>query len=106
MRIDEEEDEDDGFYMPPPRLSMPLEDDDNQTHRSIELPRRAVSERPYGKASRSSFESLRSSDRFADLNELGLDAYSDERGNDSFTQPEFGYGDNEIGLEEQTAVVV
>ncbi|KAI9716087.1 MAG: hypothetical protein M1812_005514 [Candelaria pacifica] len=107
MRIDEEEDdEDEGFYMAPPRLSIPLEEDDDNTQRSIELPRRAVSERPYGKPSRVSFESLRSSDRFADLNELGLDAYSDDRGDDSFNRPDFGLEDVDISLEEQTALAV
>ncbi|KAI9703268.1 MAG: hypothetical protein M1836_007834 [Candelina mexicana] len=106
MRIDEEGDEDEGFYMAPPKLSISLEDDDDHTQGSVELPRRAVSERPYGKPSRTSFESLRSSDRFADLNELGLDAYSDDRGDDSLNQPDFGYGDDDLNLEEQPAMAV
>jgi len=72
MPIDAEED-DDSFHLPPTLVSAPLEDD-AYTQRSVEVPRRAISEQPFGRLSRGSFGSVRTSDRFADTVELGLDA--------------------------------
>lgn len=66
-----DDDEDDDSLLLPPR-SAGLEDE-NITVRSIELPRRAISEQPPGRLSRGSFGSIRMSDQFADLNEIGLD---------------------------------
>lgn len=81
-----QEDWDDGPELERPRLSLPLgEDDDddslllppqsagledeNFTVRSVELGRRAHSERPYGRLSRGSLGSVRMSDVFADLHD-------------------------------------
>lgn len=85
---EEEDDDDDSFRVPPPRLSVPL-DDDTYTQDSVEVARRAISEQPYGRFSRGSFGSIRMSDRFADINELGLDAVSDIGAENSTTRPEF-----------------
>ncbi|KAI9888777.1 MAG: hypothetical protein M1814_006282 [Vezdaea aestivalis] len=89
---------------PRPRLSMPLEEDspqmlppvlseslieENTTETSIELPRRA----PLGQASRrsrGSFGSIRLSDRFVDLAELGLGGQSSLVDEDSLPVPAFG----------------
>ena len=83
-----EDDDDDSFHVPPPRFSVTL-DDDTYTQRSVEVPRRATSEQPYGRFSRGSFGSIRMSDRFADINEIGLDAVSDAGAEDSLLRPEF-----------------
>lgn len=81
----------------PPRLSLPLEDDedsfqlppegasvhvneDNLTQISVELPRRAYSEQLGGRRSRASFGSIRMSDRFAALDDFEA-ADSPEREN-------------------------
>ena len=85
---DEDDQDDDSFHVPPPRLSVPL-DDDTYTQKSIEVPRRAISEQPYGRSSRGSFGSIRMSDRFADIHELGLDAVSEVGAEDSMLRPEF-----------------
>ncbi|KFY36726.1 hypothetical protein V495_07639 [Pseudogymnoascus sp. VKM F-4514 (FW-929)] len=57
-----DEDEDDSLLLPP--YSDALLDEDNMTLRSVELPRRAVSEQPGGRLSRGSFGSIRYSDQF------------------------------------------
>lgn len=85
---EEEGDDDDSFHVPPPRFSVPL-DDDTYTQRSVEVSRRATSEQPYGRFSRGSFGSIRMSDRFADINELGLDAVSDTSAENYTTRLEF-----------------
>ncbi|KAI9668320.1 MAG: hypothetical protein M1829_005524 [Trizodia sp. TS-e1964] len=79
--------EDDSFQVPP-RLSLPLDDEDNLTVQSIEAPRRAASERP-SRLSRGSFGSLRMSDRFADLNELGFDAFSQILEDEGISFPDY-----------------
>ncbi|OBT99347.1 hypothetical protein VE01_02586 [Pseudogymnoascus verrucosus] len=56
------DDEDDSLLLPP--HSDALLDDDNMTMRSVELPRRAVSEQAGGRLSRGSFGSIRYSDQF------------------------------------------
>ncbi|OCL02758.1 hypothetical protein AOQ84DRAFT_382334 [Glonium stellatum] len=66
--------DDDSFHEAPPRQSLLPdlpEDVDNQTIQSLEAGRRAVSEDPRARFS------TRFSDRFADLNELGIDAASE-----------------------------
>ena len=80
-----EDDEEDSFHMHPPRLSLPLDDDD-YTERSIELGRRAISEQPSGRLSRGSFGTLRMSDRFGDTTELQLDAIAETSADDSVPQ--------------------
>ncbi|KFZ20732.1 hypothetical protein V502_03011 [Pseudogymnoascus sp. VKM F-4520 (FW-2644)] len=62
MAIGDNDDEDDSLLLPP--HSDALLDDDNMTMRSVELPRRAVSEQPGGRLSRGSFGSIRYSDQF------------------------------------------
>lgn len=91
---EEEDDDDDSFRMPPPRLSVPL-DDDTYTQDFVEVARRAISEQPYGRFSRGSFGSIRMSDRFADINELGFDAVSDISAENSTTRLEFDTEYNE-----------
>ncbi|KZF20506.1 hypothetical protein L228DRAFT_270573 [Xylona heveae TC161] len=66
---DDDDDDDDEPLPPPPQLSSEF-DDDNYTIQSVEQPRRAASEQPFGRLSRASFGSLRLSDRFADLDDL------------------------------------
>ena len=69
-----DDDEDDSLILPLPLpLSTELEDE-NFTVQSVEFPRRAVSEQPGELLSRGSFGSIRTSDRFADLNDMGLNA--------------------------------
>ncbi|KAI9875237.1 MAG: hypothetical protein M1830_008719 [Pleopsidium flavum] len=85
---DDDEEEDDSFHLAPPRLSEPL-DDDNRTQQSVEIPRRAISEQPGTRFARESFGIIRMSDRFADLNELDLDANSEVRSDDSIARPDF-----------------
>ena len=87
MAIDDNED---SSLSPPPRLSAPL-DEEVQTQHSVEVPRRAHSEQPFGRLSRGSFGSIRFSDRFADPNETVLEDLSDNSGDDSHFQ---GQGDS------------
>jgi len=75
IAIDEGVVEDDSFSEAPPRLSMPLEEVE-QTGRSIEIGRRAISEQPHGRLSRGSFGSIRASDRFGNISEVGLNDIS------------------------------
>jgi hypothetical protein len=82
----DEDDEEDSFLEPP--KSAGLEDEDFTGH-SIELPRRAISELPPGRLSRGSFGSVRISDAFADLNEMG----PGNNGYDSSYLPNEGYDD-------------
>ena len=80
-----DDDDDDSFHLHPPRLSAPFEEE-NYTQQSAELPRRV---NPRSRLSRRSFESIRTSDRFADINELGLGALSEDGGDESLARPEF-----------------
>jgi histone H3/H4 len=90
------DDDDDSYLLPPVRSEDPLEED-NFTQRSVEFPRRAVSEQP-GRLSRGSFGSIRTSDRYGDI---GLDlATADAYGLDSsFVQQEVydDFGSDEGG---------
>ncbi|KAK0111273.1 hypothetical protein ONS95_001645 [Cadophora gregata] len=65
----DEEDEDDSLLLPPRSAGL---EDENFTVQSVELPRRAISEQPPGRLSRGSFGSVRMSDVFADLNDVGI----------------------------------
>ena len=92
------DDDEDSLLSPPPRLSVPL-DEGMQTQRSVENPRRAYSEQPFGRLSRGSFGSLRISDRFADLHETGLEGLSYNshdvvhlQGQEGEVEPEYGNG--------------
>ncbi|KAG9243565.1 centromere kinetochore component CENP-T-domain-containing protein [Calycina marina] len=84
----EDSDEDDSLLLPPRSAGVENED---YTGYSIEIPRRAVSEQAPGRYSRGSFGSVRLSDQFANLNEAGRGhvfdssfamggAYDDENG--------------------------
>ncbi|KAI9740125.1 MAG: hypothetical protein M1818_004876 [Claussenomyces sp. TS43310] len=77
-------DEDDSLLLPP-IPSATTADDETATQRSIELPRRAVSEQP-GRLSRGSYGSTRTSDRFEDQSELRLDAAEAGGPDSSFIQ--------------------
>ena len=70
------QDDDDGFNTPP-RISVLLEDK-SQSQRSVEVPRRVVNEQSGSRLSRGSFGSVRTSDRFVDINELGLGSVSED----------------------------
>jgi histone H3/H4 len=70
LPLGEEDEEDDSLLLPPRSAGL---EDENFTVRSVELPRRAISELPPGRLSRGSFGSIRMSDQFGDLNESGLD---------------------------------
>jgi len=76
-----DEDEDDSLLLPPMR-SADFVEDDNLTQRSVELPRRAVVGQLGGRLSRGSFGSIRTSDQAGNINELGLDLLAAD-GNDS-----------------------
>jgi hypothetical protein len=108
---DQEDDFEDGPALPRPRFSLPLgdEDDDDSlieppksagledeefTARSVELPRRAISEQPLGRFSRGSFGSVRLSDVFADLNDVGGDNY------DSSYLAGGGFGNNDDPMDD------
>ncbi|KAL3420196.1 hypothetical protein PVAG01_08696 [Phlyctema vagabunda] len=65
---DEDDDDDDSLLLPTPQLAH-LEED-NFTVQSVEMPRRALNEQP-GRYARGSFGSIRLSDRFGDLNDIG-----------------------------------
>jgi histone H3/H4 len=93
LPINEDED---SFEMPAPRLSAPLEDENN-TQQSVELPRRALNEQPSNRYSRGSFGSIRTSDRFSDFNELGLGEGPEEA--DLTLGQDFG--DSEMLVDEQ-----
>ena len=62
-----DDEDDDSLLLPPQSAGL---EDENFTVRSVELPRRAISEQP-GRLSRGSFGSVRMSDQFADLNDVG-----------------------------------
>lgn len=94
MPIDDDDD-DDSFHMAAPRLSEGL-GDENYTQRSIEAPRRAISEQPANRIARDSFGILRLSDRFADINELDSDVLSDTGNNDDDAGPNFDEHDYDI----------
>ncbi|KAI9769421.1 MAG: hypothetical protein M1840_004123 [Geoglossum simile] len=94
-----DDDDDDSFHLHPPRLSAPF-DDDNYTQQSVELPRRANLEQGGGRLSRGSFGSIRTSDRFADINELGLGVLSEDGGDESLARPGFDdYEEDSVGGE-------
>lgn len=112
--LPEFEDDDDGFELQRPRLSLPIgeesdEDDDEDeslllpprsaglededfTVQSVELGRRARSEQPLSRLSRGSFGSIRMSDRFGDLSPFGLERYGD----DSSVLGPAGYDDEDM----------
>jgi histone H3/H4 len=81
-----DEDDDDSFHLPVPRLSVGLDDD--MTQGSIEIPRRAYSEQPR-------LVGGRSSDAFADLEQLGVDDYIQDRFDDSL--PPGFEADSDVG---------
>jgi hypothetical protein len=85
MNLGNDDEDDDSFLLPPQR-SAGFVDEDDLTQRSVELPRRAVSELPGGRLSRGSFGSIRTSENFRDLIELGLSAEDAEALDSSFIQ--------------------
>jgi histone H3/H4 len=98
------DEEDDTLLLPP--HSDALLDDDNMTMRSVELPRRAVSEQPGGRLSRGSFDSIRTSDRFDQtMQELGMDVFGSERFDPSFVQGGFDDDDGESMLHDEPSIL-
>ena len=92
----EEEEDDDSFHMPPPRLSLPLDDADH-TERSIELGRRANSEQLSRRLSRGSFGTLRMSDWLGDATDLEIDVIARTPADDSTLQYPVDSIDTDIG---------
>jgi hypothetical protein len=93
----DDDDDDDSFQLHPPRLSAPFEEE-NYTQQSVELPRRVNPEQNRDRLSRGSFGSIRTSDRFVDINELGLGALSEDGRDESLARPEFNdYEDSAEG---------
>jgi hypothetical protein len=87
LPLGDDEDEDDSLLLPPRSAGL---ENENFTVQSIELGRRAHSEQPLSRHSRGSFGSIRMSDAFADLNDLGLDGLGDIY--DSSVLVEGGFG--------------
>lgn len=81
--------------MPPPRLSLLLDEDDI-TQRSVEYPRRAISEQDRQRLERMSFGNVRMSENFGDLTQL--DAFS-EPGDNTTVFPQDDEAD-EAGIEQ------
>ena len=102
MPIDDDDDED-SFHLAPPRLSEPL-GDENHTQRSVELPRRAISELPGNRIGRESFGLIRLSDRFADVNELDPDSISEAADDDSIARQDFD--DQDYDLDPSTSAPI
>ena len=75
---------------------MPL-DDGEQTGRSIEIARRTVDEPQAGRLSRGSFGSIRASDRFGNISELGYDDASKLGIDDSIVPPALDDDADELG---------
>ncbi|MCJ1274502.1 hypothetical protein MMC21_002298 [Puttea exsequens] len=69
IAIDDDIFEEDSLPDAPPRFSMPLDDIEN-TRASIEVGRRATSDRMHDRVSRGSFGSTRASDRFTNISDL------------------------------------
>ena len=80
-----DDDNDDSFHLYLPRLSVPFEEE-NYMQQSAELPRRVNSS---SRLSRRSFGSIRTSNRFVDINKLGLGALSEDGRDESLVRPEF-----------------
>ncbi|KAL1998605.1 hypothetical protein VTN02DRAFT_5909 [Thermoascus thermophilus] len=72
---EEDEDDDRSPEIQPPRLSLTFED---TTQRSVEYPRRALSERHIARSSRMSFGDVRLSENFADLSRLDGTSQDDD----------------------------
>ena len=68
--VDGDEDEDEGLDLRPPRRSILVDDDDDMTQKSIEMPRRERPPRDTALLSRRSFTSTRFSDHFGDLSRM------------------------------------
>ncbi|KAL1851849.1 hypothetical protein Plec18170_006152 [Paecilomyces lecythidis] len=69
LPIEVDEDEDDGPDIPPPRLSLAFEEEDI-TQASIEYPRRAMADADRARLERMSFGDVRLSENFGDLSRL------------------------------------
>jgi hypothetical protein len=91
-----EDDEDDSFHMQPPRLSLPLDDNDH-TGRSLELGRRLISENPSGRLSTGSLGTLRMSDRFSDTTELQLETIAEAPADDGTLRYQMDNSDDDLG---------
>lgn len=78
------EDDDLSPDIPPPRLSLLADEDEDVTQRSIEMPRRVRPPRDMARLSRRSFVSTRFSDHFGDLSQMDDDMT--ERMDETVTQ--------------------
>ncbi|RDL36057.1 uncharacterized protein BP5553_06669 [Venustampulla echinocandica] len=91
---DDDDDDDDSLFLPPRSAGL---EDENFTVQSVEFARRAISERPPGRLSRGSFGSIRLSDRFADLSELGLEGSPGDANASTFVGGDFEGDNEEVG---------
>ncbi|OKL62915.1 hypothetical protein UA08_01991 [Talaromyces atroroseus] len=83
--------------LPPPRLSLQFDEDDI-TQRSVEYPRRAISEQDRQRLERMSFGDVRLSENFGDLTRL--DAFSEHGDTTMFPQDDDGGGIEQSQLDE------
>lgn len=98
MSLGIEYDEGDSFHLPP-ILSIPLEDE-NHTLQSVEVPRRATSEQPFGRLSNGSFGSVLMTDRFADLDDLSQGLALEREEEITWMPEEFGVYDEGLGQQD------
>lgn len=101
MPLDELED-DDSFHIDPPTMSIHFEDDENVTARSFEGPRRALAEMGNSRLSRGSLGSIRASDQFGDLKSMidvtDLEENLGVGGENTGTVTRFGLEDGNLTL--------
>ena len=94
--VDSGTSEDGSPDMPPPRLSLQFDEDDI-TQRSVEYPRRAISEKDRQRMERMSFGDVRLSENFGDLTRL--DAFS-EHGDTTMLPQDDGGDIEQLQLDE------
>lgn len=91
-----EDEEDDSFHMQPPRLSLPLDDDDH-TGRSLELGRHLISGSRSGRLSAWSIGTLSMGDRFGDTTELQLETIAETPATDCTPRYQMDDSDDDLG---------
>ncbi len=78
-----EDNDDDSMLLPPLRSSI-VADDENYTQQSVEMPRRAMSEQARDRLSIGSYGSMTMNDRMPDFNQMGLVGLPFEESEHSF----------------------
>ncbi|KAL9068192.1 MAG: hypothetical protein Q9157_006582 [Trypethelium eluteriae] len=109
MPLNELED-DDSFHIDPPQMSSQFEDDDNITAQSFEGPRRAFAEMGNSRLSRGSLGGLRISDQFGDLkNAMDVSEFDENVREDNDvtdTIPRLGLDDGTLTLNAEYVTVL